>query len=144
MNNQMIILVGLPGSGKSTFCQKYYPNHIRISQDDLGSKDKCIQKCLDALEANKNVIIDRVNFNAKQRSTWIELGLQNNCESINCIVLEVMEEECIARVIERKNHPTINESISVEKKREIVYNFNKMLEMPSLKEGLSAILILRN
>lgn len=37
----MIINVGSPGSGKSTFSTTYLPKYIRINQDTLKTKEKC-------------------------------------------------------------------------------------------------------
>lgn len=137
-------MVGLPGSGKTTFVKESFPDYVRISQDDLGSKERCTEELLKAIQQGKNVVIDRTNINRKQRSHWINLGLNMGVSIINCIYLDVHEEECVSRIHFRKNHPTITQDMSLEKKKQIVYSFNKDFEMPSLDEGFNSIYITRN
>lgn len=140
----MILLVGLPGSGKSRHYIRHYDNYVYINQDTLGTRDKCIKACEEALRKKQSVIIDRCNFNREQRKYFIDLALEYGVKSIKAIWLFVPEEECIARINIRKNHPTIPEELSLEKKMEIVFKLNKLFEPPTMDEPLSEIQIIRN
>jgi predicted kinase len=141
---KLIILVGLPGSGKSTVAKEYFPSYERISQDELGSREACEAKAHKLMSQGKDVLIDRTNINKKQRSVWINLALHYGYQSIIGIYLDVEAEECIARIHLRKGHETVHEDISLDKKREIVYTFVKMWEPPKLGEGFSSIVLMRN
>lgn len=141
---KMIILVGLPGSGKSTICNKWFPTYVRISQDELGSRDACIKECKKALESGFSVIIDRCNSSVSQRKHWIKLALDYDVEVITAIKLVVDPEECLARIMERKNHETISYNLPLDKKRSIIYRFFNESEPISLDEGLTNIIITRN
>ena len=64
--NQSIVLVlhGLPGSGKSTFASKIAKGSecgqwVIVCQDVLGSKKKCEEKFKHALLQRCNIIVDR-------------------------------------------------------------------------------------
>jgi predicted kinase len=89
----MILLVGLPGSGKSTFAQSLVasmPNKFcRINQDELKSRPKCERRLKQVLSVSPTSssqsqpeekhrrlcpIIDRCNFDAQQRRTWYRLA----------------------------------------------------------------------
>ena len=143
---KVLILCGVPGSGKTTFAKEKYSNYYRISQDDLGSKEKCKEEFLKAIHGYKNVLVDRCNHNSDQRRYWINIALQSGVESIDAIYLVVPEEEAIARIIARKEHLTINEKLSLEKKKSIVYFFNKELteDPPKLEEGFKTVTWIRN
>ena len=36
----MAIMIGIQGSGKSTFCQKYFPEYKRVNLDTLHTRNK--------------------------------------------------------------------------------------------------------
>jgi predicted kinase len=139
-----IILVGLPGSGKSSVCHNWFPGYVRINQDTLGNRQACIDEMVRLLSEKKDVIIDRVNSTKQQRKFWVDIALQMGVESLTAVVLDVPTEECIARIHNRKNHPTIAEMMPLEKKRQIVYNFDKSFELPSISEGFSTVIIHKN
>lgn len=139
---KVIILVGPPGSGKSTFSSKY-SNYVRISQDELGDRYKCLELFRKSLKDGKNVIVDRCNINKMQRRLWVGLAKELKVKEINCVQLVVNPELCIKRINERKGHPTIKEN-NLEKNKEIVYSFIKTLEIPEIGEGFNKILIMKN
>ena len=74
------LLVGAPGSGKSTLCLELERTTcgplVRISQDDLGSRKACERLAQRSLKQRRSVIIDRCNFDAQQRSTWLTIARQ--------------------------------------------------------------------
>ena len=67
----LVVLVGMPGSGKSTFAEELISQHPecwrRISQDVLGSRQRCIQRAKAELREGHHVLIDRCNFDESQR-----------------------------------------------------------------------------
>jgi len=140
----MLILTGLPGSGKSTYASHFESDGwVRINQDILGSRDACLSLAAKTLSQGKNVIIDRCNTTKEQRAHWIRLALDYGAD-IQGVYLSCDMEECIYRIHHRKDHPTIKEEIPLEKKREIVVQFWKQLELPLLEEGFSSIMFKRN
>ena len=76
----VVVLVGAPGSGKSTLCLELERTTcgplVRISQDDLGSRKACERLAQRSLKQRRSVIIDRCNFDAQQRSTWLTIARQ--------------------------------------------------------------------
>ena len=77
--NQSIVLIlhGLPGSGKSTFASKIAKGSecgqwVIVCQDVLGSKKKCEEKFKHALLQRCNIIVDRTNYSCLQREWWLQ------------------------------------------------------------------------
>lgn len=112
------ILVGPPGSGKSTWCDEYFKTHrnrddlIRISQDDLG-KQGHMYAFKQALELRRDIVIDRMNFDVGQRRRYLDPAKKAGYDT-RIVVLHVPEKVCMDRCRDRKNHPTIKTEEDVQ------------------------------
>ena len=80
----LVVLVGVPGSGKSTFAASLIEGaptvarrFQRISQDVLGSRGRCLKAATRALRNGEHVLVDRCNFDEQQRAHWLRLTAQN-------------------------------------------------------------------
>lgn len=45
-----------------------------VLQDKLGNRKKCENAAVDALQAGREVVIDRCNFDKGQRAVWINIA----------------------------------------------------------------------
>ncbi|KAG8835099.1 hypothetical protein FRC17_005220 [Serendipita sp. 399] len=76
----LIILVGLIGSGKSTFSkaiESYFPQQFkRCNQDELRTRKKVEKVVIQSLSSGLSVIVDRTNIDQNQRRIWIDIGRQ--------------------------------------------------------------------
>lgn len=144
---KILLLVGLPGSGKS-----YFSNHLSssintdqnkkivvISQDDLGSKSKCEDELMKALKSGKKVIIDKCNPTVKDRQYWVDYSMIDKKEIV-VVFFNSSVEECIERVKNRVDHPTIK----FGRGESIVKSFSNLLELPTEKEGFKKIIKVRS
>lgn len=77
---EMIIIVGPPGSGKSTFVQKFLiPHHyVSINRDTLKTMSKCLKECKINIEDEKSIVIDNTNPSKKTRDQFIQLAKDND------------------------------------------------------------------
>ena len=58
---ECVIMVGGPGSGKSTFVTTKMKNYVRVNNDTFKNLKKCAKVCREALEQGKSVVIDNTN-----------------------------------------------------------------------------------
>lgn len=137
MANKVIIMVGKPGSGKSTYAKSLGNEYSIVNQDILGNRNKCIEYTKLLLNEDKSVIIDRTNINKKQRAYWVKIAKEYNVTDISCIEFKIDSDICIERILSRKDHPTIKENTSIEKISEIVRRFENEYEAPSIDEGFN-------
>ena len=138
----IIILVGLPGSGKSYFAEKLKnsnPEYWKIiSQDTMGSRKKCEDEYVSAIKKNKGVILDRCNVEKSDRKYWINLAFKS--KNIVAIHFDFDKNICIDRVKNRVGHPTIKYG----RGENIVKSFHNKFQKPTDDESFKKIITLSN
>ncbi|WWC95772.1 hypothetical protein V866_002638 [Kwoniella sp. B9012] len=115
----LLILIGLPGSGKTTFSEALvshsqstgeYREWIRASQDDAPNRrrQECEAVVRQALQEGHNVVVDRVDFDPIQRSHFINIAYSIHPRpTIYALTLSVSQSTLERRLEYRPDHPTI-------------------------------------
>jgi|JI102314DRNA_FD_contig_31_8476489_length_1585_multi_3_in_0_out_0_2 predicted kinase len=112
-NGQLIMMVGLPASGKSTISDALVAaGWVRLNKDTLRKElygDEAIQgdvkevnrlyyqRLEEALVARKRIVVDNINLNYFFRKGTIERARLEGYRDISNVVLKVPVEECIRR-----------------------------------------------
>eukprot|EP00026_Physarum_polycephalum_P005964 Phypoly_transcript_06003.p1 GENE.Phypoly_transcript_06003~~Phypoly_transcript_06003.p1 ORF type:complete len:564 (+),score=114.23 Phypoly_transcript_06003:157-1848(+) len=70
---ELIVFVGFPASGKSTFAKrKLVPKgYVHVNQDTMGTKEKCIKAAKAALSNGQSVVVDNTNPTAEVRAEYL-------------------------------------------------------------------------
>jgi predicted kinase len=140
----VLLLAGLPGSGKSTLSEQLVnanSKYVHVNQDILGSRPKCLTAARTALLAGKVPIVDRCNFNAKQRRYFIDLAKEVGGCAVHCVVLvHVDRAQCLYRCQQRRGHPTLPPSEAAK----VIGFVKKDWRLPTEKEGIDRIWIVNN
>src|SRR5438552_6451239 len=76
---EIIIFIGLQGSGKSTFYQTHFAQtHVLISKDLFPNNKNPLRRqqqlIVEALQAGHSVVIDNTNASRENRTELIEIG----------------------------------------------------------------------
>ena len=57
----------MPGSGKSSYYQKYLSDHMHVEQDKIGNRTKVLKELDKLLKSGISVVIDSTNPSQKNR-----------------------------------------------------------------------------
>lgn len=129
---KMLILVGLPGSGKSSLAARLAgKGYDVVNQDNLGDRKSCVQAVKDALAESRRLVVDRCNCTRLQRRVWLELAKDYEVGAA-CIWLDIPEATCGDRVLQRFGHRTLPPE---DKSLEVISGFAQRFEPPMEAEG---------
>ena len=126
----MVIMMGIQGSGKSTFCAKNFSEYTRINLDTLRTRKKEKDALWLAINRKENIVIDNTNPTVSARKKYIEVGKASRYRIIGYFMQSRLQE-CIERNDSRQGKEKIP-SIA------IACTSNK-LEMPGYEEGFDEL-----
>ncbi|XP_037430719.1 transcription factor bHLH140-like [Triticum dicoccoides] len=143
----VVILVGPPGSGKSTFAEAVMAGAAaagrpwaRVCQDTIGkgkagTKIQCLKAAAVALKEGKSVLIDRCNLEREQRSDFVKLGCTVQAD-VHAVFLDLPAKVCISRSVSRTSHEG---NVQGGMAAMVVNRMLKNKQAPLLTEGFSRI-----
>jgi predicted kinase len=127
---ELIVLVGIPGSGKSTIARERFPRHKRISLDALRTRkreDTEIAKCL---QNGEDIIVDNTNTTIKSRRKYIEAASVFGIP-VRAVYLNTPIEVALQRNALREGRELIPDRA--------VRMYYRMLEPPTTREGFESV-----
>jgi predicted kinase len=132
---QCVILVGVPGAGKSTFARARFPDHDYISKDAFppGAKDKQARQdaaLRAALGAGRAVVVDNTNVSRADRAAIIRIAREFDAHVIG-YYLEISTRAAIARNEGREGRAKVP--------KVAIFTAAKRLEVPVLEEGFDEL-----
>ena len=133
-SKQVIIMVGYPGSGKSTVAKSVCANtsFALIQGDVYKTSPKMLKAALEHVKEGKSVVFDATNSSSKKRSEYIEFAKKHNMKVV-CVYVSTSLEVSYKRNKEREPDQQVPK---------IAYSvYTKHFVIPSIEEGFELIVL---
>ena len=142
----VLICIGSPASGKSTFCSRFLQSHQVVNQDKLRTFQKCIKVYLAFINDNQKVVIDNTNPSAEVRSSYISFAKEMGKKVAGLwfdTPLELVAHNNVFRLLAhemKKYNPEADLDFEPKHIPHVAFNhFNTRFEKPLEKEGFDEI-----
>ena len=127
----MILLIGIPGSGKSNFAATNFPTeYVRISRDVLRTRARVAKALTEALEGRRNIVIDNTNVTRIERARFIMPAKEAGYRIVGYYFQSIIDD-CLRRNAQRSGSARIPDVGVISRA--------KALEMPSCEEGFDEL-----
>jgi predicted kinase len=133
--SEIAILVGLPGSGKTSFFEaRLAATHVHVSKDRMGqARDKGarqLEQVAHALGAGRSVAVDNTNPRAADRAPLVALGRAAGARVV-AYAMDTPAKQALARNRSRQPPARVPDVA--------VFVASKRMEAPTRAEGFDAV-----
>ena len=135
MRQRLIILVGLPGSGKSTFYREKFSDLVLVSKDLMSPNtrrkdERQREQIVASLREGRSVVVDNTNPTREARAPLIALGKSLGAQIVG-YYFSAGVKECIARNAGREGRARVPNVA--------IFAIAKKLEPPVVEEGFDEL-----
>lgn len=132
---EMVLFIGVPGSGKSTFYQERFADtHVHINLDTLKTRHRemaFIQACI---AAKLSCVVDNTNVSAQERARYIPLARQAGYQVVGYFFRSNLAEAS------QRNRQRTGKALVPEKGMRARF---QRLELPLVSEGFDQLYYVR-
>jgi predicted kinase len=136
---ELVILVGLPASGKTTYYRNHFADtHVHVSKDLMPNarrrNDLQERAITEALESGRSVVVDNTNPSPAVRAPLIALGRRHGARII-AYYFETAVKECVVRNRRREGKARVPDVA--------IFVTSKKLVPPAALEGFDEMHVVR-
>ena len=136
---ECVIMVGLPGAGKSTYARRRYPAYEYISKDAFPPSARNKQARQDAavraaLAAGRSVVVDNTNPTPAERAAAIAIARACGARVVG-IYVDATTRQAVARNEERAGRAKVP--------KVAIFTCAKRLVAPAVGEGFDEVVTVR-
>ncbi|XP_044021151.1 uncharacterized protein F21D5.5 isoform X2 [Aphidius gifuensis] len=132
---EVIIMVGGPGTGKSHVATRYLNDYQHINRDKLGSWQKCVAAMEKALSLGKSVVVDNTNPDVLSRQRYIEVAKEKKIP-VRCFLMTTSAEHAK----HNNRFRELTDSTHTVVKDVIIHSYVKNFVPPTIDEGFEEII----
>lgn len=133
---ELVLFIGIPGSGKSTFyAQKFLNTHVRINRDMLRTETRekiLIDACL---RAKQPFVLDNTNVTSEKRASYIAQAKAAKFRVIGYFF------DCPVKSALQRNEQRAGKA---RVPAVAIHAMAKKLEVPQLDEGFDQLFFVKN
>ncbi|XP_054664479.1 bifunctional polynucleotide phosphatase/kinase isoform X1 [Grus americana] len=134
---EVVVAVGFPGAGKSTFLKTHFvpAGYVYVNRDTLGSWQRCVAACTDALTRGRPVAVDNTNPDPESRQRYVACA---RAAAVPCrclhftATLEQARHNCRFRDMTESGHIPVTDVV--------LHGYRSKFVAPSPDEGFAQIL----
>lgn len=133
---ELVLFIGIPGSGKSTFyAQRFLNTHVRVNRDMLRTENReriLIEACL---RAKQPFVVDNTNVTREKRAAYISLAKEAGFRVVGYF-FDCGVDEALKRNEQRAGKARVPNVA--------IFSMAKKLEAPTRDEGFDKLFRVKN
>ena len=135
---EVVVFVGCPASGKSSFYQHHMTkSHDLVNRDQLGTWQKCVDACGSTVKRGRSVVIDNTNPDVESRKRYLDAAKKLQVPA-RCFLFTTSHSHALHN---NRFRELTNKNPKYKPVPELAFNtFKSKFTEPTLAEGFTEII----
>ncbi|XP_063709499.1 uncharacterized protein F21D5.5 [Culicoides brevitarsis] len=135
-DQEIIVMVGCPASGKSSFAKKHFESngYVYINRDTMGTWQKCVAALEKAIKEKKSAVIDNTNPDLESRKRYIDVAKKNKI-ACRCFVMATTEAQAKHNNVFRE----LTDPFHAVIKDMVFHGYKSKFKEPTKDEGFTEV-----
>ena len=149
---ELVLVIGFPASGKTTYTLREFPKHHRVNRDTIGGKIEGLVPYIEKKikEGHTQFVLDNTHGNIASRAMFVNLAKKHGYD-VKCHWIQTSAEDAQFNASLRmvRKHGRILDTAEIKQAQKkgdsntfpvnVIFSFRNSFEKPTLKEGFDEI-----